>query len=68
MMLQAWLPALTQPKQFGCQSQLAVTRLPTCTTTSDEEIKERFVLSRRYECRASIDNLCYQFPSIAIQS
>lgn len=67
MMLQAWLPALTQPKQFGCQFQLAVTRLPTCSTISNDEAMERFVLGRRYACRASMYKLCYQFPSIAIQ-
>lgn len=71
-MLQAWLPALTQPKQFGCHLQLAVARLPTCTALTDilidSELMERFLAGRRCMRWADTLNSCYQFPSIAIQS
>jgi hypothetical protein len=62
MMLQAWFPALTQPKQFGCHHQLAVARLPTCIQTVSIEEVEQFRLSRRYLHRADTFNPCYQFP------
>lgn len=68
MMLQAWLPVLTQPKRFGCHHRLAVSRLPTCTDTINIEEMERSHLGRRYMHRADTLNPCYQFPSIAIQS